>query len=261
MRALPDLRSDLCRVLPALVADELGRAVEVHQKGNDGLDLVTSVDFALQARLTEVLGALTPGVPVFGEEGFSEPDTGDGHWWLFDPLDGTVNFAAGLPFYGVAVCLMEGREAQLAAVHDIRNRVTYSAALGYGAACGSLPLCLKHSSVRLAALSSGLLSDFACNAPAALARLLQTYKLRNLGSQALQLCYTAQGRLAFVASREAKGWDDIAGALIARETGLAYGHYGPPPTEFGADQVSLCAPGPLFEILLPQLAESVLSPT
>ena len=251
------LHDALCTLLPRLVQEVFAQKVDIHDKGDDGLDLVTSVDLAMQARLEQELVALLPGSAVVGEEGYAD-HKGEGPVWLVDPLDGTVNFVAELPAYGVAVVLLEAGQPTLAAVYDIPQRDLYSAEAGQGARLNGVALERRSHKARLAIVSSGLLKDLASTAPEALAELLDNFKLRNFGSQALHLCYAAAGKVSLVASREAKGWDDLAGALIAQEAGLTYGSYAPqdPPPAMDRNQLSLCAAAELFEIYTPLFARS-----
>ena len=145
----------------------------------------------------------------------------------------------------------------LAAVHDIPHRCTYTALAGDGAFLDGAALTRRTTAARLAVLSSGLLADLASCDPATLGAVLRRFKLRNFGSQALHLCHAAAGHVAMVASREARGWDDLAGALIAREAGLIYGSYLPDPTRRpGDEQYSLCAPADLFDHYALTLAAS-----
>lgn len=256
--ALPaGLHDALCALLPRLAQEVFAQEAITQDKGSDGLDLVTSIDLAMQARLEQELAALLPGSAVAGEEGFAAI-SGDGPCWLVDPLDGTVNFVAGLPAYSVAVVLLVAGQPVLAAVYDLPQQDLYSAMAGRGAFLNGLPLQPRAHQARLAVVSSGLLKDLARGAPDALTELLGAFKLRNFGSQALHLCYAAAGRVSLVASREAKGWDDLAGALIAQEAGLAYGSYAPAaaPRPMDQDQFSLCAPGGLFETYTPLFARS-----
>ncbi|MFW8637107.1 inositol monophosphatase family protein [Cribrihabitans pelagius] len=258
------LHDALCSLLPLLVQEIFAQEAVTRDKGSDGLDLVTSIDLAMQARLEQELAALLPGSAVAGEEGFAAI-TGDGPCWLVDPLDGTVNFVAGLPAYGVAVVLLAAGEPVLAAVYDVPQKDLYSAVAGHGAFLNGAPLQPRAHKARLAVVSSGLLKDLAARAPGALGELLGAFKLRNFGSQALHLCYAAAGRVSLVASREAKGWDDMAGALIAREAGLAYGSYRPavperPGPAIDADQHSLCAAPGLFDSFAPLFARAAAAP-
>lgn len=240
-----------------IVNDVLPLGVNVSAKGQDGLDFVTSIDLALQARLEADLTTLLPHSQVIGEEGFVELELGKPPVWLVDPLDGTVNFVAGLPTYSMAVVLLRDGVPVISAIRDIPACTTYSAIAGRGAFRDGAPLTPKAHAARLAVLSSGLLRDMAAHCPTRLAEFLTQFKLRNLGSQALHLCHAAAGHISLVASREAKGWDDMAGALIAREAGLIYGHYGPTTPATGADQMSLCAPAAIFESYAAVLSQSL----
>jgi myo-inositol-1(or 4)-monophosphatase len=246
--------------LPVIVDEVMALTSETYDKGTAGLDFVTSVDLAMQARLERELVAMLPGSQVKGEEGFVDTSSNDidAPLWLVDPLDGTVNFVAGLPCYAVSVALLIEGRAALAVVYDIRHRITYSALAGKGAFVDGKPLVPRVHRAKLAALSSGLLRDLSANAPAVLGLLLSDFKLRNFGSQALHLCYAAAGHLALVANREARGWDDLAGALIAREAGLDYGHYyGGVVPLIGEEQYSLCTSPELFSVYSRELAKSI----
>ena len=255
------LHAALPALLERIAAEIFADPVEVAEKGDSGLDFVTSVDLAVQARLEAELAMLLPGSAVVGEEGFAGMDTSTRPVWLVDPLDGTVNFVAGLPAFAIAVVLVVSGAPVLAAVRDIVQGTTYSAIAGGGAFRDGAPMARRGHGARLAVLSSGLLADLAAHSPETLSRLLRSFKLRNLGSQALHLCHAAAGHVSLVASREARGWDDLAGALIAREAGLRYGHYagseqGISPG-IGAEQHSLCAPADLFDTHVSDFALSL----
>ena len=251
------LHRGLVALLERIAAEVFSESFEVEAKGESGLDFVTTIDLAVQARLETELAALLPGSDVVGEEGFAGLGTTDRPVWLVDPLDGTVNFVAGLPCFAIAVVLIEAGKPVLAAVHDIAQGDSYSAIAGGGAFLNVTPLVPRPHAARLAVLSSGLLSDLAAQSPNTLVRFMGDFKLRNLGSQALHLCHAAAGHVSLVASREAKGWDDLAGALIAREAGLTYGHYGTNAPEIGADQHSLCAPAALFDTYATEFSRSI----
>lgn len=255
------LHDHLVDVLPSVAAEVFSAVFDTEQKGGSGLDFVTSIDIAMQERLERDLSAMLPTSVVLGEEGYvARAEVGDDGRpvWLVDPLDGTINFVAGLPSYAVAVVLLVGGGAVLAAVYDVQQEHVYSAIAKGGAFVDGKPMVRRDHAARLGVMSSGLLRDLADNDPKALSEILFGHKLRNFGSQALHLCYAATGQLRFVASREAKGWDDLAGALIAREAGLRYGQYVSIATPaIDADQYSLCCMPDLFTGLAASLARSV----
>jgi myo-inositol-1(or 4)-monophosphatase len=253
-----DLRKELVAILEQVSASCFGCDLVVSDKGDDGVDLVTSLDYVIQELLVQKLSLLLRGSKVVGEEEFDGLDPNERYVWLVDPLDGTVNFVSGLPCYAIAVVLLEYGQPCLAAVHDVPRNVTYSACTGAGAMCDDSVMKAKDNRARLGCISSGLVRNLARNAPGVLAELLTDWKLRNLGSQSLQLCYLAEGKVKFVASYEARAWDDLAGSLIAREAGLVYGHYSgngtPSPSE---PQMSLCTHAEFFDGLATRFAKSM----
>jgi myo-inositol-1(or 4)-monophosphatase len=259
MSADHTLRERLEEVLHS-AASLIDGSMTVADKDDSGLDLVTSKDLEIQQFLEASLPEILPGSTVAGEEGFQESVIANlkSPVWLVDPIDGTVNFANGLPIFAISIALLSEGKAVLAGVLDVRHAMLFSAVRGKGAWLNGKKLEPENRQSRLVGMSSGLVSDLAANAPETLANLLCRYKLRNLGSQALQLCYAAAGFLRWTASREAKGWDDLAGALIARESGLDYGFYGPRANGIGEDQHSLCAPKSEFEELRQDLEKSRL---
>jgi myo-inositol-1(or 4)-monophosphatase len=189
-------------------------------------DYVTNVDRQLDAFLTEQLGKLTPGVPVLSEERpFSEVGQ---DFWIIDPLDGTHNFLAGIPFVGICAALFSSDGAELSAVADVHHHRIYSAKKNNGAFCNDKRLEMPEIPSSLIAISSGAM-DGLIEKSAIYHQARGLGKVRNLGSQALQLCAVASGTLSVALSREAKFWDDAAARLIAEEAGAIYKSYSPVP--------------------------------
>jgi len=183
------------------------------------LDYVTNVDIRLDEFLTKALAAITPGVQVFSEERPMERCAGP--FWIIDPVDGTHNMMVGIPFYAICVALFDAEGARLSAVLDIVPGRLYVAERGEGATLDGTPLRLEGKPSTLIAVSSGALD--AMNARADIYQPLRKMgKIRNLGSQSLQLCYVADGRIGLAISEEARFWDDAAARLIAEEAGARY---------------------------------------
>ena len=183
-------------------------------------DYVTDVDLAVDAFLAEKLAALTPGAPVLSEERAVE-ETGelDGYW-IVDPIDGTMNLMCRIPFVGISVALVDAQGPCIAAVASVADGVIYSAARGQGAFRDGVKLDLSQSKPsELIVLSTGLIDALIAGHADAYASLRNIGKIRNLGAQALNLCFVAGGGLAAVASIEAKVWDEAAGGLVVREAG------------------------------------------
>lgn len=233
----------------------------IEDKDSSGLDLVTSKDLEVQEFLAVRLPEILPGSIAVGEEGFLEEAVSGSNApiWLVDPIDGTVNFANGLPVFAISVALLSEGKTVLAGVLDVRHDLLFCAGLNQGAWLNGETLRPEQRQSRLVGMSSGLVSDLAVNSPETLVTMLGQFKLRNLGSQALQLCYAAAGILRWTASREAKGWDDLAGALVATESGLDYGSYGSTNGGIGENQYSLCAAKTEFDGLRKELQKSLPS--
>lgn len=187
-------------------------------------DYVTDVDLAVDTFLAETLPEILPGVPVLSEERATEIEGPLDLYWIVDPIDGTGNLIAGLPFVGIAVALVDAKGPLLACVGNLADQRCYSALRGYGAfrtsAAGRFePLDMPEAAPELIVLSTGILDALATDPASRWPALRAIGKIRNLGAQSLHLCGVACGQFAAVASIEAKVWDEAAGGLIIREAG------------------------------------------
>lgn len=110
---------------------------DISEKGPG--DFVTVADVASEQRLTPALRELLPGSLVVGEEAVAADPAvlallgGDDPVWVVDPIDGTANFAAGIPMFAIMVALIRRGEALAAWIHDPVKRVTATAMAGEGA--------------------------------------------------------------------------------------------------------------------------------
>jgi len=183
-------------------------------------DFVTDMDRRLQEEIFAALAREFPGVPAFGEEGIAAEVSLPEKAFLVDPLDGTGNWIAGLPFSAVSIAYLEQGTTVMAAVAGILGDGVCTAELGNGAWRDGSRLQISPRPSALIGLSSGVLD--LVSGTESYAALRRFGKFRNLGSQALQLCAVGRGTLALNASFEARLWDDAAGRLIATEAGARY---------------------------------------
>jgi len=177
--------------------------------------LVTDADVEAERMLTRTLTALLPAA-VVGEESVAV-DSGPlsalerpGPVWVIDPVDGTANFAAGKPRFGVIVALVVDGRTVMGWIHDpIPNRTIFAAA-GGGAWLGGdrllVPSDLPLAAMRGAARRSRTLAD-------------RVAHVARLGSAAHDYLDLAQGRLHFAHFRQLMPWDHAAGVLIHAEAG------------------------------------------
>lgn len=195
-----------------------------HSLKSDG-SIVTEVDLAMQQQMIEVLKQYWPQIPLLGEEMSAEEqqqllDNNEEGLWLLDPLDGTSNYAAGIPYFCVSLALMKRGEVTLAIIHDPLRDETFAAEKGKGvwlngepliAAKATRPLKQGIALIDLKRLSPELAAKVASQPPYS--------SQRNLGSGALDWCYVATGRVDVYLHGGQKLWDYAAGQLILSEAG------------------------------------------
>jgi len=222
---IPDLDrvAELVRALAR--AELLPRFARVDRERKGDGSIVTAADRAMQARLEAELGDRWPGFRLLGEEmaedlqGRLLADPGPG-LWLVDPLDGTTNFAAGLPFFSVSVALLKDGSVALGVVYDPARDECFAGERGRGVFLNGRALPPPPPAPPLA---SGLaVVDFK-RLPAELAGRLATHppygSQRSLGSVALDWCWLASGRFHLYLHGRQRLWDYAAGELILREAG------------------------------------------
>lgn len=219
----PDLMHRLRAVLETAATEARALApTRADRKAHQ--DYVTDADMALDRHLQAALAPLVPDAPVLSEER-AVGMTGDcAAWWIVDPIDGTANLIAGLPFVGISVALVDAAGPCLAGVASLHEGRVCLARRGGGAFAAVpggplVPLVLPAAPPELVVLSTGLLDALMAAGGAGWQALRGVGKIRNLGAQSLHLAGVAQGRFAAVASVEARVWDEAAGGLILREAG------------------------------------------
>lgn len=195
-----------------------------HRKA-DG-SLLTEVDLAAQCALVERLQELSDR-PVLGEEMTGDEQhevwlRGREGLWCVDPIDGTTNFANGIPFFCVSVAYMVGGRSEKGVVYNPATDEAFYAERGHGAWLNGVRLPLRQAPSILRDCVAGV--DFK-RIPKTLGDNLAThppyYSQRNFGSSALEWCYVAAGRLDVHLHGGQMLWDYAAGRLILEEAGGA----------------------------------------
>lgn len=195
-----------------------------HSLKQDG-SLVTEADTAMQAAVVRALQDNWPEYRLLGEEmpaaeqqALLESD--DEALWVLDPLDGTSNFAAGIPVFSVSLALLRNGEVQLGLIYDPLRDECFSAARGEGAWLNGQRL---QPTIQRDSLKQCIAQVDLKRLPAALAaRLASEHPFasqRNFGSGALDWCWLAAGRSQLYAHGGQKLWDYLAGHLILQEAG------------------------------------------
>jgi myo-inositol-1(or 4)-monophosphatase len=196
----------------------------VDKKGT--IDLVTEVDLECERMCRAVIADRFPGHDVLAEELSTGPgeQSRSSHRWVFDPLDGTTNYAHGLPIFCSSLALEVNGRAEVGAVFDPTRGELFTAERGEGAFLNGRPLTVSAA----ADLIDGLLvTGFPYDVHTQTGDLLELFgaflgrarAVRRLGSAALDLCYVAAGRFEGFWEQHLKPWDVAAGALIVTEAG------------------------------------------
>jgi myo-inositol-1(or 4)-monophosphatase len=195
--------------------------VRIDKKG--AIDLVTEVDLEVERMFRAMIAERFPDHEVLAEELGGGPGTAR-YRWVFDPLDGTTNYAHGLPIFCASLALEIDGEAEVAAVYDATRRELFTAERSVGAWLNGEPLKVSATAEMIEALLvTGFPYDVQEN-PEPYMRVFAAFiararAVRRLGSAALDLCYVAAGRMDGFWEAQLNPWDTRAGALIVQEAG------------------------------------------
>lgn len=222
-------------------ADELAFTIELAQRAGEVLtasygrieridykskrDVVTNADYASERMVLDAIKARYPGDAILAEESgehagvLRDDGSHNGRTWVIDPLDGTVNYANGIPFYCVSIGLVVDDRPTVGVVFDPARGDLYSATVDGPATLGGEPIAssdkeaLSDYVVSLAVIGRGGLARERRIAP-----LIRIH--RRMGSAALALAYVSNGRFdAFVQNGGLSPWDVAAAGLIAERAG------------------------------------------
>lgn len=217
-------------------------------------DIVTDADREVELLIRERLTAARPGDGFLGEESGAERGTTD-VTWVVDPIDGTVNYAYGIPHYAVSIAAVTGEPvsdqwtAEAAVVHDPAKGETFQAVRGGGAWLNGGRLAVSTPTDAGALLATGFGYDPATHA-GDLERVRTVMPLardlRRAGAASLDLAYVAAGRLDGYFERGLWPWDHAAGGLLVTEAG---GRLGGAPGGAPGREMTIAASAELYERL------------
>ena len=197
----------------------------VHAKSTP-TDLASDADLAAERAIREVLARLRPDDAILGEEG---GETGDGELrWVVDPLDGTVNFLFGIPSFAVSIACENAAGTIAGVILDPIREECFEATRSGSATLNDDPIRgSERADLETAMVATGFGYDARTRARQALvvARVLPRVRdIRRFGAAALDLAWTACGRVDAYYERGVHTWDVAAGALIASRAGLDLRH-------------------------------------
>ena len=188
-------------------------------------DLVTKADRMTEEHIVRLLRERFPNHGVVAEEGTAHP--GQEYRWIIDPIDGTTNFAYGLPVFSVSIALEHKGELLAGVVYHPSLDEMFAAERGRGAFLRrdgrEEPMKVAdQTTVADSIVATGLpyaIRETGRNIPET-GRLMRTaIEVRILGSAALNLAYVAAGRIGAFWEPGLNAWDIAAGALLVQEAG------------------------------------------
>jgi myo-inositol-1(or 4)-monophosphatase len=191
------------------------------------LDFVSEVDRQAEAEIVRELRRAYPDHAILGEETGASGKTGARFTWAVDPLDGTHNYLRGIPQFAVSIAQLDRGEPVHAVILDpLRNEI-FTASKGDGAFLNDRRIRVgRRESLDGAMLATGFPYRQRQHLDAQLAMTREVLKraedIRRAGSAALDLAWTAAGRLDGYFETGLEVWDMAAGCLLVREAGGRY---------------------------------------
>ena len=208
-------------------------------------DLVSAADREAERAVLEVLGRRRPDDGILGEEGADVAGT-TGLRWVVDPLDGTINYLLGLPEWSVSVACDDRVGVVLLPLRD----VVFTVVAGDAARVNGAPLTPSaKTDLATAVVATGFAYDAAVRARQAeiVARVIpRAADIRRIGSAALDLAWTAAGRVDAFYEHGGSAWDVAAGRMLCAAAGLEVRDL---PARDGLPPGTLAAPPAFADVL------------
>ena len=219
-RSAMDVALEAARAAGAIIQDRFHSEKEVHFKGRS--DIVTDVDLAAEKTILDLLTGEFPDFSILAEE--SKPVEGNSPYkWVVDPLDGTRNYAHGIPHFCTIIALAKDDHIVAGVTYDPVRDEMFTAEEGRGAFLNGAPIKASETTE----LSRSLLScdlgyvDEKAGLALDMVRSLWPgmYSVRFMGSSGLGLAYAAAGRVDLYFHHSLSPWDLATGLVLAQEAG------------------------------------------
>lgn len=218
-----DVATESVLAAGAVLKERWGKLNNIQEKGRPG-DLVTEADKLAEAEVLKVLKRHLPEHQILAEESGALGNFDSEYLWAIDPLDGTTNYAHGLPLAATSVGLMIDGVPAVGAVYNPFSDELFRAATGLGATCNRRPIKVSQTKeLNKSLLITGFAYDrreTTDNNYAEFCHLTHlTQGVRRLGCASMDLAGVACGRLDGYWERGIQPWDMAAGIVILREAG------------------------------------------
>lgn len=205
-----------------IIRNGFGKNIQIEYKTGEN-NLVTEIDKKSELTIISFIQKKYPGHGILAEE-VGELKKDSEYLWVIDPLDGTTNFAHGLPIFSVSIGLQKNNQTIAGVVYDIMRDIIYSAEAGGGAFANDFRIKVSN---RDKLTHSILVTGFPYNVNENPERAFERFELmtrnsravRRLGSAAIDFCYVASGVFEGFWEVHLHPWDICAGKLLVEEAG------------------------------------------
>jgi len=219
----------------SIIRDGFGKNNVVEFKTDEG-NLVTEIDKKAEKTIIDFVNKNYPADSILAEEGNNKKGTSE-NLWVIDPLDGTTNFAHGLPIFAVSIGVIRKKEIIAGVVYDVMNDIVYSAEKGSGAFANNKKIKVStNSKLGRSLLATGFAYNVKENPEHTFEKFAAITKsvraVRRLGSAALDICHVAKGIYDGFWEVNLNPWDVCAGMIISKEAGASV-------TDFSGNEIDI----------------------
>ncbi len=212
----------IAKLAGEIVRDGFGKNIQIEYKTGEN-NLVTEIDKKSEQTIIEFIQKKYPSHGILSEER-GELKKDSEYLWVIDPLDGTTNFAHGLPIFSVSIGLQQNNKTIAGVVYDIMRDVIYTAEITKGSFANGRKLCISQ---RDKISQSMLVTGFPYNVKENPEKAFEKFEtmtrsaraVRRLGSAAIDFCFVAEGVFEGFWEVHLHPWDICAGKLIVEEAG------------------------------------------
>jgi len=222
MNALTDFACKAARIGGTILCNYAQSGFHIQRK--NPIDLVTEADLCSEQAIVDAIRERYPTHQVLAEEKGLHAPHPSLYKWIIDPLDGTTNFAHGVPFYNVSIGLEYAGIGVIGVVLDPTRNELFIGQAGHGATLNDNPIHVSSiANLNEALLVTGFGYDVHTSPDNNLDEFcrftLRAQGIRRTGSAALDLCYVACGRFDGFWELKLNPWDTAAGSVILQEAG------------------------------------------
>ncbi len=205
-----------------ILMSNFGEMIEGNIKESQS-SIVTEMDVAAERKIAHIITGKYPGHGIIGEEK-GVVLTGSEYTWVIDPIDGTSNYAAGIPWFGTLIALFQNDTPLAAGAYLPYYDLLYYAEQGKGAFCNDKPLQVTRET-SLKNLLFAYATDWSDNTPKVqketdlLRDIIQHVRNMRATNCLIDFCFVADGRFGGNINHKCKIWDIAAPYLLIREAG------------------------------------------